>query len=180
MRDSGDNAIVDPQNTQLVLGSANTLNKAGYIKSASTQDGHELWRVALPKEAGFNQFPDSRARFSPDGTTAYVITATATGDNNTSRSFLYALDATLGAATDVVTVTAAQYDSTRTLLQIKATDSDPNATLQAYVTSTNELIGNLKKSATGYSGKFSWPSNPQSITVKSNLGGSASANVRAR
>ena len=180
MSDSGDNAIVDPQNTQLVLGSANTLNKAGYIKSASAQDGHELWRVTLPKEAGFNQFPDSRARFSPDGTTTYVITATATGDNNTSRSFVYALDASLGAATDVVTVTGAQYDSTRTLLQIKATDSDPNATLQAYVTSTNALIGNLKKGATGYSGKFSWPSNPQNITVKSNLGGSASANVRAR
>jgi PQQ-like domain/IPT/TIG domain len=180
MRDSGDNAIVDPQNTQLVLGSATTLNNAGYIKSASTADGHELWRVTLPKEAYFNQFPDSRARFSPDGTTAYVITATATGDNNTSRSFVYALDAKLGTATDVVTVTAAQYDSARSLLQIKATDSDPNATLQAYVTSTNALIGNLNKNATGYVGKFSWPSNPVNITVKSNLGGSASVNVRVK
>src|ERR1044072_8234345 len=139
MRDSGDNAIVDPQNTQLVLGSANTLNKAGYIKSTSTQDGHELWRVALPKEAGFNQFPDSRARFSPDGSTAYLITATATGNNNTSRSFLYALDASLETATDVVTVTGAQYDTARSLLQIKATDSDPNASLQASVPSPNAL-----------------------------------------
>jgi len=180
MRDTGDNAIVDPQNTQLVLGSANTLDKAGYIKSASTQDGHELWRVILPKEAGFNQFPDSRARFSPDGTTAYVITATATGNNNTSRSFVYALDASLGTSTDVVTVTGAQYDTARSLLQIKATDSDPNAILQAYVTSTNALIGNLRKNATGYVGKFSWPSNPQNITVKSNFGGSATARVRSR
>jgi hypothetical protein len=180
MRDSGDNAIVDPQNSQLVLGSANTLNKAGYIKSASTEDGHELWRVILPPEAGFNQFPDSRARFSPDGSTAYVMTATATGDNNTSRSFLYALDAGLGIGTDVVTVTAAQYDVARSSLQVKATDSDPNATLQAYVTSTNALIGVLRKNAAGYAGKFSWPSNPQNITLKSNLGGSASGNVRAR
>ena len=108
------------------------------------------------------------------------MTATATGDNNTSRSFLYALDASLGTATDVVTVTTAQYNTARGLLQVNATDSDPNATLQAYVTSTNALIGNLRKNATGYVGKFSWPSNPLNITVKSNLGGSASANVRAR
>jgi hypothetical protein len=180
MSDTGDNAIVDPQNTQLVLGSANTLDKAGYIKAASTQDGHELWRVTLPKEAGFNQFPDSRARFSADGATAYVVTATATGNNNTSRSFVYALDASLGTATDVVTVTGAQYDTARSLLQVKATDSDPNAILQAYVTSTNALIGNLRKNATGYVGKFSWAINPQNITVKSNFGGSASARVRSR
>lgn len=180
MSDTGDNAIVDPQNTQLVLGSANTLDKAGYIKAASTQDGHELWRVTLPKEAGFNQFPDSRARFSADGATAYVVTATATGNNNTSRSFVYALDARLGTATDVVTVTGAQYDTARSLLQVKATDSDPNAILQAYVTSTNALIGNLRKNATGYVGKFSWAINPQNITVKSNFGGSASARVRSR
>jgi hypothetical protein len=180
MSDTGDNAIVDPQNTQLVLGSANTLDKAGYIKAASTQDGHELWRVTLPKEAGFNQFPDSRARFSADGATAYVVTATATGNNNTSRSFVYALDASLGTATDVVTVTGAQYDTARSLLQVKATDSDPNGILQAYVTSTNALIGNLRKNATGYVGKFSWAINPQNITVKSNFGGSASARVRSR
>ena len=180
MKDTGDRPIVDPQNTQIVLGSATTLNKAGYIKSASTQDGHELWRVSLPAENGFNQAPDSRARFSPDGSTVYVMTYTATGDNNTSRSFLYALDASPGTGTDVVTITGAQYSSARGLLQIKATDSDPNATLQAYVTSTDTLIGILKKNATGYVGKFSWPSNPQNITVKSNLGGSASATVRAK
>jgi PQQ-like domain len=180
MSDTGDNAIVDPQNTQLVLGSATTLDNPGYIKSASALDGHELWRVTLPAEAGFNQFPDSRARFSSDGTTAYVVTATATGDNNTSRSFVYALDASLGTASDMVTVTGAQYNTARGLLQVKATDTDPNATLQVFVTSTNALVGTLNKNATGYVGKFSWPSNPQNITVKSNLGGSASATVRAR
>lgn len=65
MQDTGDGPIVDPQNTQIVLGSATTLERAGYIKSVSTQDGHELWRVTLPAEDGFNQAPDSRARFSP-------------------------------------------------------------------------------------------------------------------
>ena len=84
--------VVDPQNTQLLLGSATTLNFPGYIIAASAQDGHELWRVNLPAEAGFNQSTDTRARFAPDGLTAYLITYTATGDNNTSRSFVYALD----------------------------------------------------------------------------------------
>ena len=84
--------VVDSQNTQLLLGSATTLNFAGYLIAASAQDGHELWRVNLPAEAGFNQSTDTRARFTADGLTAYLITYTATGDNNTSRSFVYALD----------------------------------------------------------------------------------------
>jgi len=47
---------------------------------------------------GFNQFVSTRARFTADGQTAYVITATATGDNNTSRSFVYSLNASNGIA----------------------------------------------------------------------------------
>ena len=98
--------VVDPFNTQLVLGSADTLDHAGFILSTSAKDGHELWRVILPLEDttvfnpsigiyGFNQHVDSRARFSADGSTAYVVTATATGDNNTSKSFIYSLNTTL-------------------------------------------------------------------------------------
>ena len=94
--------IVDPLNTQLIMGSADTGNHAGFILSASAKDGHELWRVSLPPEDptvfnaalgifGFNQGVDNRARFTPDGATAYIITSTATGDNNTSRSFVYSL-----------------------------------------------------------------------------------------
>jgi len=51
----------------------------------------------LPEENGFNQFVNTRARFTGDGLTAYLLTATATGDNATSRSFLYALDSSPGA-----------------------------------------------------------------------------------
>ena len=39
-----------------------------------------------------------RARFAPDGQTAYVVTATATGDNDTSKSFVYSLNASSSAA----------------------------------------------------------------------------------
>ena len=96
--------IVDPLNTQLVMGSADTLDHAGSIFSSSAGDGHELWRVVLPIEDptvfnpalgtfGFNQFVDTRARFTADGQTAYLVTATATGDNNTSKSFVYSINA---------------------------------------------------------------------------------------
>ncbi len=99
--------IVDSLNTQLIMGSADTLDHAGFILSASAKDGHELWRVTLPAEDpnvfnpalgifGFNQFVSTRARFTADGQTAYVMTATATGDNNTSRSFVYSLNASNG------------------------------------------------------------------------------------
>jgi hypothetical protein len=98
--------IVDPLNTQLVIGSAETLDHAGFIVSKSAKDGSELWRVVLPMEDptvfnstlgtyGFNQLVDTRARFTADGLTAYLITATATGDNNTSKSFVYSLNASV-------------------------------------------------------------------------------------
>lgn len=108
--------VVDPTNAQLVMGSADTLDHAGFILSASAGDGHELWRVVLPLEDptifnpplgifGFNQFVDTRARFTADGLTAYLITATATGDNNTSKSFVYSLNAGNGAPTPTKTPT---------------------------------------------------------------------------
>jgi hypothetical protein len=94
--------IVDSLNTQLLMGSDETGNHAGFVLSASALDGHELWRVMLPIEDpsvwnpgvgifGFNQFVDTRARFAPNGQAAYIITGTATGDNNTSKSFVYSL-----------------------------------------------------------------------------------------
>ena len=87
--------IVDPTSTQLLMGGDNTLDHPGLILSASADNGGELWRVELPAENGFNQFVDTRARFREDGLAAYLVTATATGDNATSRSFVYALDASL-------------------------------------------------------------------------------------
>ena len=168
---------VSPLNN-LALFSAYDISAPSRVTALSTT-GQLLWTENLPAENGGYVRSYSTPRFAPDGATAYV--GTDVNDYAADPySYLYAFDTTSGTASDVVTITAAQYNSARSLLQIKATDSDPNATLQAYVTSTNALIGNLRKNATGYVGQFSWPTNPQNITVKSNLGGSASANVRAR
>ena len=84
--------VVDPQNTQIIAGSKQILLDPGYIIAVSAVDGHELWRVNLPAENGFNQATDTKARFAPDGLSAYLNTFTATGNNDTSESFIYALD----------------------------------------------------------------------------------------
>lgn len=113
--------IVDPQNTQLIVGSVQTFDQAGYIASESAQDGHELWKLNLPAESGFNQASDTRARFTPDGSTAYIMTFTATGNNDTSASFLYALDT--GSTT-----TSPTLKSTNIALTAKASGSSVKAT----------------------------------------------------
>jgi hypothetical protein len=53
--------------------------------------------------------------------------------------------------------------------------------LRVFVTSTNQLIGTLSNDGGGrFRGEFSWPVNPQSITVRSNFGGQATRTVTAR
>ncbi len=83
-------------------------------------------------------------------------------------------------ATDSVTITAATYTTRRKSLQVQATDSNPAASLQAFITSTDSLIGSLTKKGQGYNGTFSLTTNPVSITVKSSLGGSATKAVTVR
>ena len=96
--------IVDPFSSIIVLGGANTLNNPGTIQAVSTVNGKDLWSITLPAEDptafnpntgsfGYNQGVSTRGRFSPDGQTVYFMTYTATGDNNTSRSFVYSISA---------------------------------------------------------------------------------------
>jgi hypothetical protein len=79
-------------------------------------------------------------------------------------------------ATDSVSIARADYDSGKRVLRVEASSSSSSATLKAYVSSTNELIGTLS----GGKGEFSWPTSPQNITVRSSLGGSAARTVSAK
>jgi len=82
------------------------------------------------------------------------------------------------AQSDTVGVTKAEYTSSKKVLLVEATSTSTNATLQVFVTSTNQLIGTLTNKGGGkYTGQFSWSTNPQNITVKSSLGGSSSKAV---
>jgi hypothetical protein len=75
--------------------------------------------------------------------------------------------------TDTVVIQRAEYSSGR--LRVEATSTSSNATLTVFVTSTNAQIGVLQNDGGGrYRGEFNLSSNPQNITVRSSLGGSAS------
>jgi len=81
--------------------------------------------------------------------------------------------------TDTIEVESAVYTNANHLLKVRAASSVKSTvrnapTLRVYVTSTNELIGALSGNVDGsYTGDFTWASNPQVITVRSTLGGTA-------
>jgi plastocyanin len=84
-------------------------------------------------------------------------------------------------APETVTITRAQYITSRSQLTVNATDSNATAILTVSVTSTGQVLGQMTNNGGGsYSAKFSHISNPLNITVTSNFGGSATARVRAR
>ena len=130
--------MVDPQNTQIIAGSKQILLDPGYIIAASAVDGRELWRVNLPAENGFNQSTDTKARFAADGLSAYLITFTATGNNDTSESFVYALDTTASTTLPVLRSTKivanAKTSGTGVKAQGRVTVQDANGALLAGAT----------------------------------------------
>lgn len=83
------------------------------------------------------------------------------------------LSVTASQSADTVTISRAEYDSDKDVLRVEADSSDSGATLRAYVTATDELIGTLSDGR----GEFSWPTNPENVTVRSSLGGSATRSV---
>ena len=88
---------------------------------------------------------------------------------------------TVASVSDTVQITKAQYTTSRSQLVVQATDTNDTATLTVSVTSTGQVLGVMVNRGGGsYQGKFTGISNPVNITVKSNLGGSATARVRAR
>lgn len=165
---------VSPLNT-LVLYSAYDVGAPSHVNAVSTA-GQLLWTEDLPAENGGFVRAISTPRFNANGTTAYVG-MDVNDYANDPYTYLYAFDTSAGAVTDTVTILGAQYNTARRQLLVQATSSDTTATLQVFVTSTDTLVGTLVKKSTKYSGKFSWSTNPVNITVKSSLGGSATAAV---
>jgi hypothetical protein len=67
-----------------------------------------------------------------------------------------------------------EYTTSKSTLLVEATSTSTSATLQVFQGPTNQLIGTLTNNGGGkYAGQFSWPTNPQTVTVKSSLGGSS-------
>lgn len=107
-------------------------------------------------------------------TTSATITATL---NGTSRSATLTINSATQAV-DTVAVTRAEYVSSKRALRVEATSTRSNATLQVFITSSNQLIGTLTNNGGGrYGGQFNLSVNPQSITVRSSFGGEATRAV---
>jgi len=84
-------------------------------------------------------------------------------------------------AADRITVTRAEYDLAKHVLRLEATSTSATTTLRAFVTASGALIGTLTNNGGGrYSAELSWPVNPQNVTVRSALGGVATAGVTAK
>ena len=110
--------------------------------------------------------------------TSALPTSTVTAIPPTATPVLSSPTATPTAAPDTISIQLAEYSSGNRELRVEATGSNASATLTVYVTSTNTLIGTLRNEGGGrYRGDFSWSTNPQNITVRSNLGGSANRTV---
>lgn len=122
-------------------------------------------------------------------TTFTVTTSTVTATSTATISAVYggatrAAVLTVNPATqaaDSVAVQRAEYDSGKRVLRVDATSTNSTAVLGAYVTATGALIGTLINDGGGrYRGELSAATNPQNITVKSSLGGSASRAVTVK
>ena len=84
-------------------------------------------------------------------------------------------------ATDTVAIQLAEYTADKRELRVEATSTNSSAVLRCYVSATGELIGTLTNEGGGrYRAQFTWPTNPQNLTVRSSLGGSATRAVAAR
>ena len=176
-----DYPIASPTNSLIFAGGRPDFGMPGFVRGYSPAAGQPVFTVDLGVENGGNQILYTRSRFTPDSLTVYFGTAVLGGSNVNPYSFVYALDAST-APVDTVAIQRAVYVSATRRLRVGATSTSPTATLTVYVTATNELIGTLKKNDGGgsYSGHFRWPANPQNITVRSDLGGSATKAVKLK
>lgn len=116
-----------------------------------------------------------------DGNHALSATAVDTAGQVTTAGFVNVTVGNSGIQPVTIGVSRAEYDSAKKELRVEATSSDATASLTVFVTATAEMIGTLTNEGGGsFKGQFTWPVNPQSITVKGSQGGSATASVTAK
>jgi hypothetical protein len=119
----------------------------------------------------------------PASVTVAANSSSATFTVNTTlgssiRSASLTINPPAAPTTDTVSITRAEYESAKRTLRVEAASTRSNATLQVFVTSTNQLIGTLTNDGGGrFRGQFNVATNPQNITVRSNFGGQATRAV---
>ncbi len=108
------------------------------------------------------------------------VAATATPTRTPTPTPAPTATPTKAPAGDTVRITRALYRTSQATLLVDATSTSSAATLKAYDGTTGALIGTLTLKGSTYSGSFSLPTPPQSVTVRSSLGGSATSPVTVR
>lgn len=132
--------------------------------------------ITVPAGASSVNFTVTTTQVS--AATSATITATL---NSATRAASLTINPIAAPATDAVSISRAEFDSGKRSLRVEATSTRSNATLQVFVTSTNQLIGTLSNNGGGrYSGQLNLSANPQNITVRSSFGGTATRNVTAK
>ena len=112
------------------------------------------------------------------GSVSAIISGTL---NGVTQSATLTINPVAAPATDTVRITRAEFESSKRTLRVEATSTSSTATLRVFVTSTGELLGTLANNGGGqYRAELSVATNPQNITVRSSLGGVATASVVAR
>jgi hypothetical protein len=158
------------QGTVTLTGAAPTGGSVVTLASSNTTIASVPASVTIPAGASSATFTVATTAVSIP--TNVVISAVYAGVSRSATLTVTPLSA------DTVTITLAQYRASSKRLSVQATSTNATATLKVYVTATGQLIGTLANNGSGnYSGTFRWTTNPQNITVRSSLGGSASATV---
>lgn len=84
-------------------------------------------------------------------------------------------------ASDTVAIQKVEYVVSKRQLSVQATSTNASATLTVYTAATGQAIGVLGSRGGGrYDGTFNVATNPQTIIVRSSLGGSASRAVQSK
>ncbi len=81
--------MVSPLNDVIFVGGVVNYGEPGFFEAISTT-GKSLWKTVLPLANGLNIVPMSRARFTPDGQTAYIGTSIP-GQSSEGFSYLYSV-----------------------------------------------------------------------------------------
>jgi hypothetical protein len=82
--------MVSPLNNLLFVGGVVTYGQPGFFEAIGTS-GTPLWKIVLPLENGLNIWPNTRARFTPDGKSVYVGTSIAGQKDPNPYCFLYSV-----------------------------------------------------------------------------------------
>jgi hypothetical protein len=126
--------------------------------------------VVVPGGASTGAFPVSTSTVSQD--TSVTITASWF---SVTRTTALTVKPGAPAQTDTVRITKARWN--RGLLEIQATSTNPNAILTVFGRSGAVMFTLTNKGGGRYEDRRGWVFNPEVITVRSNFGGSATANT---